>query len=99
MKRYELVVGEHRLLTIDELGRVVDLHPELLHRYVVFGLIDPEIDQPEPLFSDDIVSRIAKIERLRHDLGVNLAGCGLVLDLLERIDQLEDEIRLLRGMW
>ena len=35
---------------------------------------------------------IKNIERLRNDLGVNLPGIGLILDLLERISQLEKEI-------
>ena len=98
MKNYEVIVNERHLLTIDELGRLVDLHPEILQRFVVFGLIDPEIDDPGPLFTDAMVVRVRKIQRLRADLGVNLAGCGLVLDLLDRIEQLEAEIRYLRSI-
>ncbi len=98
MKSYEVIVNERRLLTIDELGRLVDLHPDILQRFVVFGLIDPEIDDPGPLFGEAMVIRVRKIKRLRADLGINLAGCGLVLDLLDRIEELEDEIRYLRSL-
>lgn len=96
MKRYDLVIyGRHlnnELITIRELGRLVGLHPDKLRRYIVLGLIDPEIEEPEPLFEDCIVARVNKIERLKKDLGLNLAGCGLVLDLLERIAELEQQL-------
>ncbi|MCB2215245.1 chaperone modulator CbpM [Desulfofustis glycolicus] len=99
MKRYELIVDERRLLTIEELGRLVDVHPDLLQRFVVYGLIDPEIDKPCLLFADRAIVRIRKIQRLRGDLGLNLAGCGVVLDLLDRIDDLEREIHYLRSVF
>ncbi|BDD87747.1 chaperone modulator CbpM [Desulfofustis limnaeus] len=98
MKRYEVTVREQQLLTLEELGRVVDLHPQMLQHFMVFGLIDPEIDRPCPLFAEGVIVRIRKIQRLRGDLGLNLAGCGLVLDLLDRIDALETELRYLRGL-
>jgi DNA-binding transcriptional MerR regulator len=96
MKKYELVVKEDHHVTIEELGRLAGLRPEILRRYFIFGLIDPDIETPEPLFEDALVVRIHKIERLRTDLGINLAGCGLVLDLLDRIEELEDQIRYMR---
>lgn len=97
MKRYDLIIyGQHldnELITIRELGRLVGLHPDKLRRYIVLGLIDPEVEAPEPLFEDSIVARIHKIERLKKDLGLNLNGCGLVLDLLERISELEEQLK------
>jgi DNA-binding transcriptional MerR regulator len=96
MTRYNLILyGQHlnqKLLSIDELGKIVGTHPGIIKRYIDFGLIDPHIDTPEPLFDDSIIARIRKIERLKNDLGINLAGCGLVLDLLERISELETQL-------
>ena len=97
MKRYDLVIyGQHiedRLITIHELAQLVGIHPDKLRKYIVLGLIDPDVEQPEPLFEDSIVARVCKIERLKKDLGLNLAGCGLVMDLLERISLLEEQLR------
>jgi len=48
------------------------------------------------LFTPEVVGVIGKAVRLRYQLGINWAGVGLVLDLLERIGQLESEIERLR---
>ena len=55
------------------------------------------------VFSKDVlrglyrsILRIRRILRLRHDLGVNWAGIGVVLDLLAKIEELEREIAQLR---
>lgn len=97
MRNHEVVIYEQihgrTLLTVYEVSRVAGLHPELVRRLFVMGLIDPHVAQTEPLFEDSVVGRIRKIMRLRNDLGVNLSGCGVVLELLERINQLEQRLR------
>lgn len=97
MKRYDLVIygqpQDTRLITLDELGRLVGRHPAILREYIRYGLIDPKIERAEPLFEDTVVVRVQKIERLKNDLGLNLAGCGLVMDLLEQISDLEAQLR------
>jgi DNA-binding transcriptional MerR regulator len=43
------------------------------------------------------VPLVRKIIRLRRDLGLNYAGIGVVLELMERIESLEAKIRELEG--
>jgi MerR family transcriptional regulator/heat shock protein HspR len=43
------------------------------------------------------VERLQRIVRLRRDLGVNLAGIAVILDMRERIVNLQKELRRLRG--
>ena len=94
--RYHTQVPSQEMLTLDELSRLVDLHPHMVLRLVDLGLVDPEVGEPEWLFQDTAVPRIWKIRRLHRDLGINWAGIGVVLDLLERIDHLEREIAWLQ---
>jgi DNA-binding transcriptional MerR regulator len=101
--RYQIVRYRSRrqassgeMLTLEELSRLVDLHPEMVVRLVDLGLVDPEVSEPEWLFQDTVVPRIWKVKRLHRDLGVNWAGIGVVLDLLDRIDDLEREIAWLK---
>jgi hypothetical protein len=69
---------------------------------VRLGLVDPIDTSGTPeqwLFENEAVPLIAKILRLRNELGVNYAGVGVVLELLDRINTLENRIRELeRGL-
>ncbi len=80
------------LLTPAELARQAGVHPELLARMVDLGLIEPEQCSPEVLFAPTAVADVCRALRLRNELGINWAGVGLVMDLLERIAQLESEL-------
>ena len=94
--RYHTQVPSPEILTLNEVSRLVDLHPEMVLRFVDLGLVDPEVGEPEWLFQERAVPRIWKIRRLHRDLGINWAGIGVVLDLLDRIDDLEREIAWMR---
>ena len=88
------VAGE--LITVQELARLSRVHPQMVAQLVEWGLVEPEICEPELLFSEALVPRVWRILRLRRDLGINLAGIGVVLELLDRIDRMEQEIARLR---
>ncbi|NLB52765.1 MAG: hypothetical protein GX808_07480 [Syntrophomonadaceae bacterium] len=70
----------------------LSIHPGLLEIMEELGVVEV-ID--EKLESRDLY-RINKITRLRDTLGVNLSGAILICDLLERIKELEDEVRQLK---
>ena len=63
------------------LARKTGLHPDLVRRLIRSGAVDP--------FAWDAAPRLARLVRLRHDLGLNYAGAVLACDLLARIDELE----------
>jgi DNA-binding transcriptional MerR regulator len=82
-----------RLLTLDELAHTAHLHPDLVASFVDFGLLEPVgRDGPPLLFDMAAVPRVRAIQRLRHDLGVNLSGVAVILDLIERLGVLQREL-------
>lgn len=99
-KKLEIILyettTEEALLTLDELCRFASLNEELVNAFFLSGLIDPLEEEPELRFDPNVIARIRKIERLRHDLGVNLAGIGVILDLLDKITELENEVDFYR---
>lgn len=83
------VVGT-RLLHLDVFSQRCGLHPDLVRRFVVLGLVETEVRSDDTLwFAPTQVRRIERMGRLRSDLGLNYNALGLVLDLLDRIEELE----------
>jgi hypothetical protein len=76
------------LADAEALARSAGLHPDLVRRLIRIGAVDP--------FSWDAAPRLARLVRLRRDLGLNYAGAVLACDLLARIEELE--ARLARPM-
>ena len=66
------------------------MHPALVARLVGFGLIKPVATRGTIfLFDQSKISRLRSINRPRNDLGINLPGVAVVLDLVERLRALE----------
>ena len=95
MVRVTKSTGSAPYLTMSEVASRCGVHPELIERFVRFGLIDPvgRNIREEMLFQVDVVPLVRKIMRLRNHLGINYAGIGVVLELMARIESLERELR------
>lgn len=77
-------------LRVDDLARRCGLHPEMVRRFVALGLLPCRSDAAGELwFEPSAPAVVARILRLRRGLGLNYAAIGLVLDLLDRIEELE----------
>ncbi|NLF46589.1 MAG: hypothetical protein GX581_10975 [Syntrophomonadaceae bacterium] len=71
---------------------MLSIHPgllEILEELGVIEVVNEKVDCRD-------LYRINKIARLRDTLGINLNGAILICDLLERITELENEIRQLK---
>ena len=75
-------------------ARIVGLHAQTLRYYEKAGLIQPSRSKGRNrLYSQADVERLRQISRLPDDLGLNLAGAEVALKLVERIDELEREVK------
>ena len=83
------VLGEDVELTLVELCRTCRLPAERVTELVEEGIIEPLGREPAGWrFRWTSVRRVRCALRLERDLGVNLAGAALALDLLEELDRL-----------
>jgi len=99
-QRYQLVLrrNEREQVTLESLAAYAGLHPSRVEGYVEFGLLDPvEWVGSQALFDVAAVPRLRMIERLRHDIGINLAGISVILDMLDRLRASQSENDWLRG--
>jgi hypothetical protein len=86
--------GGAPLVTLESLARETGLHPDVIRRFVQFGLLAPRGGTAAaPLFAESDAPLLARAARLRRDLGVNYAGAVLASELLARIEDLERRVR------
>ena len=70
----------------------LEYHPDLLTIFEELGIID---NLDEGIRYEDL-HRLEKILRLKRNCGVNTVGASIILDLLEKIEYLQDEVERLR---
>ena len=84
---------EPEQLTLNGLAACTGMHPALIEYFVDYGLLEPSARTGTQLFFDAAcIARLRMIERLRRDLGANLAGIAVILDLLDRLTTLQREV-------
>ena len=78
------------LLSLDSYARLTGVHPDLVRRLTTLGLLEITRDAQGGLwFEPSQISAMARIQRLHRELNLNYASLGLIIDLLDRIAQLE----------
>ena len=81
-------------LNLEEFALLSGLHPDLIRRLVILGLIEAYRDAAGQLwFSRSDLAAVARVQRLRAGFALNYAAIGLVTDLLDRIAVLEAALR------
>ena len=76
--------------SIGIVSQMLDVHPQTLRHYERRGLVVPtRTDGNTRLYSREDVTKLRMILRLANELGVNLAGIEVVLNMREKIEQLE----------
>jgi len=72
-------------------ARLLEMHPQTLRKYERVGLVQPSrTDGQLRLYSEEDLLRLRVIRRLVDELGLNLAGVGLVLNLVGPLRRLVD---------
>jgi MerR family transcriptional regulator/heat shock protein HspR len=74
-------------------ARLTNLHPQTLRHYERIGLIKPARSSGNRrLYSQQDVERLRQITRLTEDVGVNLAGVDLILQMRDEMRRMEREM-------
>ncbi|MDO9536203.1 MAG: chaperone modulator CbpM [Bacillota bacterium] len=96
MKKHQVEIFCFDALVVEDYGWVkpnqLNVTIELLQKMAEMGIIT----MSEKGIPSDHVQRIYKALRLRKTLGINLAGAGIILELLDEVEHLRDEIKKLK---
>lgn len=73
-------------------AKLCEMHPQTLRLYERVGLVKPHRQGNRRLYSDADIQRLRQIQRLSREMGVNLAGVEIILNLLEKIEDLQNQV-------
>jgi hypothetical protein len=90
----EPVAAETRL-SAERLAAIAGISREELDRWVGLGLVEP-VAPGAGEFTVSTAIRVQRMWRLHGDLGVDLFGAAIIVDLVDRMEQLEAEVRRIR---
>lgn len=89
--------GEDGLLSLEQVAMITGTKRRLLKVLVENELLEPEkMDGDNIKVHVDSLAHLKKMLRLHYDLGIGWSSMPVVLDLLERIDDLEKRIQALK---
>lgn len=78
--------------TISAVADQYELHPQTLRMYEREGLLKPSRSEGNTrLYTDPDLERLELILSLTRDLGVNLAGVEIILNMREKMDAMQQE--------
>ena len=82
-----------RYLMISAVAEQFEIHPQTLRLYEREGLIQPRRSAGNTrLYDQETIERLRTILTLTRDLGVNLAGVEVVLNMREQMDSMKSEM-------
>jgi MerR family transcriptional regulator/heat shock protein HspR len=85
--------GAGRFYMISVVAKAYGIHPQTLRLYEREGLLKPSrTDGNTRLYSEDDLRQLDIILNLTRDLGVNLAGVEIVLNMRRKMEQMQDEV-------
>jgi MerR family transcriptional regulator/heat shock protein HspR len=78
--------------TISAVAELYEIHPQTLRLYEREGLLKPSRSEGNTrLYTDPDLERLEVILSLTRDLGVNLAGVEIILNMREKMDEMQRE--------
>lgn len=78
---------------ISVVSRMYDIHPQTLRLYEREGLLEPSrSDGNTRLYSEEDLKQLEFILNLTRDMGVNLAGVEVIMNMRRKMEEIESEV-------
>lgn len=88
---------EEPLYVISIAAKLADVHPQTLRIYERKGLIVPARVHNRRRYSDADMERCRLIQELTQEMGVNLAGVKMILEMRQRIDSMTQNMQSMQA--
>src|SRR5881409_4405193 len=78
---------------ISAVAQTYSIHPQTLRLYEREGLLKPSRSEGNTrLYTEEDLERLEVILKLTRDLGVNLAGVEIILNMREKMEEMQRQI-------
>ena len=84
-------MNSDEVLSIRELAYISGTTQRIIQRLISFELVRPLRTDPEVCFQAIEIHRVRRLVRLHRQLGVSWSSMELVIDLLDKIEELKKE--------
>lgn len=79
---------------ISSVAEMYGIHPQTLRLYEREGLLKPSRTEGNTrLYTDDDLQRLEFILSLARDLGVNISGIAIILNMRERMEEMQRQMQ------
>lgn len=84
--------SQRQRFTISVAAEIINVHQQTLRHYERLGLVEPIRGKGEiRYYSPEDIERVQQIRRLVEELGVNLAGVEVILNMREQMERLQHD--------
>ena len=91
-----VLIDETASLSVAEMCAECHVSEDILREMMEHGLFNHDVTHFKTMLNQRALSRVQSAARLQEDLELNLAGAVLVLELLDKLEQLRNEVLILR---
>ncbi len=85
-----------RYYMISTVSEMFNIHPQTLRLYEREGLLVPSRTEGNTrIYTDEDLEKLDLILKLSRELGVNLAGIDIILNMREKMEKMQEEMNLL----
>ncbi len=93
--KYLVDMEESKMISIRAFCAGHDIDWAFIEELLDFGLIELQAVEDDFFLPEEQLADLERMKRLYFDLGINAAGVGVVVQLLHRIEVLEEKLRRL----
>lgn len=82
-----------RLYRVHEVLEITGITRQALRTYEEVGIVSPAAgDEEEKVYPEDVLDTVQRVQRLREELGVNLPGVQVILEMRRKIIELQQSL-------
>lgn len=85
------------LYIISVAAQILEMHPQTLRKYERAGFVEPPRMGTLRLYSEEDIARLRLIKHLVDEMGLNLAGVELALELTSKLLQIRSKLESSSG--